>query len=96
MNSTQHNGVQPRMEIPTYFLRSLLFSAFCPFPPSTILFLVAAGKCNAIYEHYYAGRIAEARKQSKMAKKCIDIGLWLLLGAFIAAVVCIILIGIYR
>ena len=63
-------------ELPTYCGTALLLSwLFALCVPAAILFLIAAGRSNAIYDHYHAGRLEQAKKEMQLVKILIGVGL---------------------
>ena len=72
-------------EPPTYCgIALLLAMLFCLCIPSAILFLIAAGRCNAIYDLYYAGDMDGVQTQVKLVKKLIFAGLVIVGLSFIS------------
>lgn len=79
-------------ELPTYCGTALLLAwifAFCV--PAAILFLIAAGRSNAIYDHYHAGRLELAKKEMQLVKILIGVGLAVVAISVVLIVVCSIL-----
>lgn len=63
-------------DLPTYCGTALFLAWFFALSvPAFILFLIAAGRSNAIYDHYHAGRLEQAKKEMKLVKILIGVGL---------------------
>jgi len=53
-----------------------------------VLFLIAAGRSNAIYDHYHAGRLEQAKKEMQLVKILIGVGLAVVALSVVLIVVC--------
>ena len=70
------NAVVERVKLPTNCgLALLLALLFCLCVPSAILFLVAAGRNDAIYDNYNAGNMKKVQNEIKLVKMLIGMGL---------------------
>ncbi len=65
------------VEVEDSFEISVLFSILLF--PATLCFLLAAGKCNIIYDSFYAGDEQKALRYSRKARNLIIFGLLLIL-----------------
>ena len=76
------------VELPTYCGTALFLSwLFALCVPAAILFLIAAGRSNAIYDHYHAGRLAQAGKEMRLVKILVGSGLALVALSVVLIVV---------